>query len=132
MFERDTINKESVTVVSTKKELRAAIKRKDPYIEVKGKLAKKIKWIGLLSGAQIAALIALLGTGAVATTTFPVATPAFVAAAADITGGEIAAIIFLLSLGITIIISILKDYDIKVEGENEFGKVSVVLNKKSS
>ena len=41
-----SINK---VVVSSKEELKTAIKRKEPYIEVQGDLAKKMKWMGKLS-----------------------------------------------------------------------------------
>ena len=54
---KNSINK---VVVSSKEELKTAIKRKNPYIEVQGDLAKKMKWMGKLSSAKIAAIIALL------------------------------------------------------------------------
>ena len=43
---KNSINK---VVVSSKEELKTAIKRKEPYIEVQGDLAKKMKWMGKLS-----------------------------------------------------------------------------------
>lgn len=39
---KNNINK---VVVSSKEELKTAIKRKEPYIEVQGDLAKKMKWM---------------------------------------------------------------------------------------
>ena len=42
---KNSINK---VVVSSKEELKTAIKRKEPYIEVQGDLAKKMKWMGKL------------------------------------------------------------------------------------
>ena len=54
---KNSINK---VVVSSKEELKTAIKRKEPYIEVKGDLAKKMKWMMNLSSVKIAAIIALL------------------------------------------------------------------------
>ena len=54
---KNNINK---VVVSSKEELKTAIKRKEPYIEVQGDLAKKMKWMGKLSSVKIAAIIALL------------------------------------------------------------------------
>lgn len=51
---KNSINK---VVVSSKEELKTAIKRKNPYIEVQGDLAKKMKWMGKLSSAKIAAPI---------------------------------------------------------------------------
>ena len=54
---KNSINK---VVVSSKEELKTAIKRKEPYIEVQGDLAKKMKWMGKLSSVKIAAIIALL------------------------------------------------------------------------
>ena len=49
---KNSINK---VVVSSKEELKTAIKRKEPYIEVQGDLAKKMKWMGKLSGVVEAA-----------------------------------------------------------------------------
>ena len=40
---------ESVTVVTTKEQLKAAVNRKDVCIEIKGELAGKMKWMAKLS-----------------------------------------------------------------------------------
>lgn len=49
MEKENSINK---VVVSSKEELKTAIKRKEPYIEVQGDLAKKMKWMGKLSSVK--------------------------------------------------------------------------------
>jgi hypothetical protein len=102
-----------VAVVKTKDELKAAVKRNEPCIEVTGNLAKNMKWMVKLSKKQITALVALLGVGTAATVVSPVATPAIVAATTGITGAEIAQIIFASSLGIAMICSIFKGYDVE-------------------
>jgi hypothetical protein len=114
MFGIKKQEKDNVTVVKTKDELKAAVKRKEPCIEVTGDLAKNMKWMGKLSKKQIAALIALLGAGTATAVASPIATPALTAATAEITGVEIAKLIFACSLGITMIIGIFKGYDVEV------------------
>jgi hypothetical protein len=122
MFGKKKQEKNNATVVKTKDELKAAVKRNEPYIEVVGDLAKNIKWMTKLSKKQIAALVALLGAGTAATVASPVATPAIVAATTGITGAEIAQIIFASSLGIAIICSVFNGYDVEASMD---GKVKL-------
>lgn len=57
---------ENVVVVTTKEELKTAIKSKEPCIEVQGNLARKMKWMTKLNRAAIIALIpALVAIGGV-------------------------------------------------------------------
>ena len=99
---KNSINK---VVVSSKEELKTAIKCKEPYIEVQGDLAKKMKWMGKLSSVKIAAIIALTAGGVVD------------AAEANVE-------IYVISiLGIATIIGIFRGYNVEVET----GKVSLRL-----
>jgi hypothetical protein len=100
-------------VVKTKDELKVAVKRNEPCIEVTGNLAKNMKWMAKLSKKQIAALIALFGVGTATAVASPVATPAIVAATTEITGAGIAQIIFASSLGIAMIYSVFEGYDVE-------------------
>jgi hypothetical protein len=113
MFGKKKEEKNNATVVRTKDELKAAIKRNESCIEVTGDLAKNMKWMVKLSKKQITALVALLGVGTAATVASPVATPAIVAATTEITGAGIAQIIFASSLGIAMICSVYKGYDVE-------------------
>jgi hypothetical protein len=113
MFGKKKEEKNNATVVRTKDELKAAIKRNESCIEVTGDLAKNMKWMVKLSKKQITALVALLGVGTAATVASPVATPAIVAATTEITGAGIAQIIFASSLGIAMICSVYKEYDVE-------------------
>lgn len=120
-------------VVSTGKELDDAIKRKEAKIVVEGKLAKKMSWMAKLSVAKITALIGVLVALIPTVTTATVATGgvgfvpsvAAMTAAAAGTGigpGTIAAICSLIatcSVSITLIIAVLKDYDIELSGDNK-------------
>jgi hypothetical protein len=113
MFGKKKEEKNNATVVRTKDELKAAIKRNESCIEVTGDLAKNMKWMVKLSKKQITALVALLGVGTAAAVASPVATPAIVAATTEITGAGIAQIIFASSLGIAMICSVYKEYDVE-------------------
>ncbi len=111
-------------VVSTKEELKAAIKRKEPYIEVQGDLAKKMKWMGKLTPAKAAGMAALLTSvmlnpagGAAVSAQLLVANGIM-----DVTAGNIAVCIIGV-LGIATIIGILKGYNVEVEA----GQVSLKL-----
>ena len=105
---------ENVVVVTTKEELKAAIKSKKPNIEVKGSLAKKIKWMAKLNRAAIIALVPLLVAASVPTAglTASLAVPAAVATT-GITGGEIVAC----ALSASVIIAIIKGYNIEVDAK---------------
>lgn len=111
-------------VVSTKEELKAAVKRKEPYIEVQGDLAKKMKWMGKLSPAKAAGMVALL-VPLMLTPAGGAAVSAQLFAANGIIGvteGNIAVCIIGV-LGIATIIGILKGYNVEVEA----GQVSLKL-----
>ena len=110
---KNSINK---VVVSSKEELKTAIKRKEPYIEVQGDLAKKMKWMGKLSSVKIAAIIALL-TSLAAVPGGGVLTVSVEAAEANV------AIYVISILGIATIIGIFRGYNVEVET----GKVSLRL-----
>lgn len=105
--------KQSVTV-ETKSELENAKDQKVPEIIVTGELANKLKKsknIALLSGAALATLTAALAAAAF---TAPVTGGlSFLAAApvAALTGAEIAAIIAVSAIGISLVLAIYKEYD---------------------
>lgn len=65
MFGKKQKKIDNITVVTTKEQLKAAVKRKDANIEVRGDLAKKMSWMAKLSPQKIALVIAVL-TGAAA------------------------------------------------------------------
>ena len=104
MFGKKTKN-ENVVVVTTKEELKAAIKSKKPNIEVHGDLAKKMKWMSKLNRAAIIALIPAVG-GVPASFAVPAA-----ATAVGISGGNLV----LCALSVSIIIAILKGYNIEAK-----------------
>lgn len=116
--------KEEVTVVTTKKELNEAVKMKKPCIEVQGDLAKQVKWIKKLTPAKTAALIALLSAAAIPSPVAPISAVVATAAVVEITGAEIATIILTAGLSATMILGVLKNYDI------EFSKSGIKLNRK--
>ena len=122
---KNNINK---VVVSSKEELKTAIKRKEPYIEVQGDLAKKMKWMGKLSSVKIAAIIALL-TSLAAVPGGGVLTVSALTVSALTAGGVVEAAeanvaIYVISiLGIATIIGIFRGYNVEVET----GKVSLRL-----
>ncbi len=113
MFGRKTKN-ENVVVVTTKEELKAAIKSKKPNIEVHGDLAKKMKWMTKLRRAAIVALMPiLLSLAAIGgSTAGVVAVPAAVIGS-GITGGEIMAC----ALSASIVIAIIKGYNIEADAK---------------
>ena len=43
-------------IVTTKEQLKTAVNQKKEHIEIQGDLARKLRWIGLLSPRKIAAL----------------------------------------------------------------------------
>lgn len=99
--------KSNAIVVTEKEQLNAAIKRKEPEVEIQGELAKKLKWMGKIKAASI---IAILGSGVlISTAGFPV-----IAASTVFTGAEIAEIIMACGLSASLILSIYKGYDVKV------------------
>jgi len=107
---------ENVVVVTTKEELKTAIKSKEPCIEVQGNLARKMKWMTKLNRAAIIALIpALVAIGGVSAGFSVPASFAIPAAAAatGITAGDI----LLCTLSISIIIAILKGYNVEADAK---------------
>ena len=116
---KNSINK---VVVSSKEELKTAIKRKEPYIEVQGDLAKKMKWMGKLSSVKIAAIIALLTS--LAAVPGGVLTVSALTAGGVVEAAEANVAIYVISiLGIATIIGIFRGYNVEVET----GKVSLRL-----
>lgn len=116
--------KDRTLVVTTKSELKAAIKRKEPCIRVNGNLAKKIKWMKRLSPAMLAALIPLLVTAA--SPIAPMAAAVSFAEMSAITGTEIAKIIFAGGLSVSIVLAVLKGYNVEIRSEGN----EVVLTSK--
>ena len=109
---KNNINK---VVVSSKEELKTAIKRKEPYIEVQGDLAKKMKWMGKLSSVKIAAIIALL-TSLAAVPGGGVLTVSALTAGGVVEAAEVNVAIYVISiLGIATIIGIFRGYNVEVE-----------------
>lgn len=114
-----------MTVVRTKDELKAAKDRGDAEIAVEGELATKLRK---------ARSLLYLGAGALAVITAGIAAAPFtfgasLAAAAAMTGAEIAAIIIAASLGVGFIIAVWRGYD-----EIEFSAgppPKLILRKKS-
>lgn len=124
MFGKKMKNEKPV-VVTTKEELKAAIKNKKPYIEVQGSLAKKMKWMTKLNHTAVLALLPALGlisvTGAV-----PAASVAALAVpAAGIAGGEVT--IAIVAISASVIIAIMKGYDIEADAK---GSIRLINNKK--
>lgn len=122
---KNNINK---VVVSSKEELKTAIKRKEPYIEVQGDLAKKMKWMGKLSSVKIAAIIALLTSLAAVpgggVLTVRALTVRALTAGGVVEAAEVNVAIYVISiLGIATIIGIFRGYNVEVET----GKVSLRL-----
>ena len=115
---KNNINK---VVVSSKEELKTAIKRKEPYIEVQGDLAKKMKWMGKLSSVKIAAIIALL-TSLAAVPGGGVLTVSALTAGGVVEAAEANVAIYVISILATII-GIFRGYNVEVET----GKVSLRL-----
>ena len=116
---------EKVTVVTTKEQLKAAVKRKDSCIEVQGELVKKMKWMTEMSPGKTAAIITCLTAAAAPAAVSTVAPPAALLTApalklALITAGagtlDAASIITIVGiLGVVIVIAILRDYDVELK-----------------
>ena len=131
MFGKSKKETEKVTVVTTKEQLKAAIKRKDACIEVQGELVMKIKWMAKLSPKKIAAIIACLTAATAASTvvatvappTTPIVVPTVkyavestTLAAAGIGALDAASIIKIIEiLGVVIVIAILKGYNVELK-----------------
>lgn len=108
--------KEKVTIVTTKEQLKAAVNRKDPCIEVRGDLAKKMSWMAKLSKEKVALIVA----GLTASTVFAVTAPAaagvsvFAACTASAAASSTEVITFGAIVGGVVIVAILKGYNVKV------------------
>lgn len=109
MFGQNKEEKAKITVVTTKEQLKAAVNRKDSYIEVRGDLAKKMNWMVNLSKKKIALIIAALaGTVAAAPATAGVSL-----AAGTVVSTEVLVLTAL--LGTVVVIAILNDYSIEAD-----------------
>jgi len=115
--------KEKVTVVTTKEQLKAAVKRKDTCIEVQGELVKKMKWMAKLSPKNIAAVIACL-TAPVAV---PIATPITASATLATAGLGVAEMTVIAGLGAIVVLAILKNYDIELKAGDK--SLRLIANK---
>ena len=108
--------KEKVTIVHTKEELKMAIKRRDPYIEVQGELSGKIKWMTNIPAKKVGALIGVLAALPVVGGVV-VGAPVMevTAAIAKVTGKDVATVILASGISISLIIAVLRDYNIEME-----------------
>lgn len=118
MFGKNKEEKGKVTVVTTKEQLKAAVNRKDSCIEVRGDLANKMNWMAKLSKKKIAIVIAAL-TGTIATA--PV-TAGVSLAAGTVVSTEVLVLTAL--LGTVVVIVILSDYSIEVDGDKRTLKLT--------
>lgn len=123
MFGKPKKEKEKVTVVTTKEQLIAAVKRKDACIEVKGELAVKMKWMAKLSPKKIAIIISCLTVSVATPTTVPVTASAALATA----GLGVAEITVIAGLGAIIVIAIFKNYDIEMKAGDK--SLRLIANK---
>ena len=108
----------ATTVVYTKEELKRACDAGYEEIIVCGKLAEqiyKIRRIFSLSKASILGLAAICGPLSIASVTVGGASVKPLEKAAKLTGIEIAIIITAVSVGISLIYSIYKNYDVEFE-----------------
>lgn len=112
MFGKNRQKKENATVVTTKEQLKAAVNRKEAFIEVRGDLAKKMNWMAKLSKKKTAIIIAGLTGAAIAAP----ATGGTSLAAAGVVSTEVMVLVTLLG-GITVI-AILNDYNIEADAGN--------------
>lgn len=110
---------ESVTVVTTKEQLKAAVNRKDVCIEIKGELAGKMKWMAKLSKKKVAIIITCLTSSAVVPAVAPVAgIPAAASAVAPVAAGigatEAACVISVVGImGAVGVVAMFKNYDME-------------------
>ena len=114
MFGKLKKEKENVTIVTTREQLKAAVNRKDTCIEIRGELVGKMKWMAKLSGKKIAIIITCL-TASVAV---PAMTPAAGIAALVAAGMGVAEASFAISvivlLGVVSVVGIFKNYDVEL------------------
>lgn len=108
--------KENPLVVRTVPELKQAVKNNKNEIIVTGDLAKKLKWMRFITPSMGLSLIPLLA-GAVAApftggASMLAATSATVALGTTMSMGELCAVILACGVSVSLIISVLKGYDI--------------------
>lgn len=121
-------------VVTTKEQLKSAVNRKEAYIEIQGDLARKLQWMGKLSSAKLYKLAGVLTAAAGATAVGVVGGPvagvpiAAVSAVAvtNVTGAGVAAVILASGVTITLIVSVLKGYEV----EMQYNGASMCLKRK--
>lgn len=113
----DFIKNKNKKVIYTKDELACAISNKEPEIIVGGELAKQLKWIAKLSPGKVtlligalALLIPTLGPELAVTSSL-----VGVSGVAEIVGVDIAKIIIASGLSISVILSVLKGYNVEIE-----------------
>lgn len=126
MFGKLKKEKENVTIVTTKEQLKAAVDRKDVCIEIRGELVGKMKWMAKLSSKKIAIIITCLTTSVVVPAMTPAAgSAAFVAAGLGTT--ETASVIGVIGiLGAVAVVGIFKNYDVELSA----GDISLRLTAK--
>ena len=130
LFSRLT-NKNNEIVVTTKEELKAALKAKKNIIIAKGEAAKNLQWRAKLSPAKAIALgtaIGVVAAGTVAATpaSLAITVPALEVGLSADTISAISGGILALGLGATFVIAILKDYNVDFTGLG----TDIRLNKK--
>lgn len=137
MFRKNKEKTKKVTIVTTKEQLKAAVNRKDSYIEVQGDLAKKMNWMAKLSkkkialviagltGAAVAAPAAVGATGVGAAVAVHALTNASLAATGTGASTEVMALTAL--LGTVFVVAILNGYSIEADAVN--GVLKLTKNK---
>ena len=118
MFRKNKEEKGKVTVVTTKKQLKAAVNRKDSCIEVRGDLVKKMNWMVNISKKKISLTIAALAGTVVAA---PATAGVSLAAGA---GVSTEVLVLTALLGTVAVITMLNDYSIEVDGDNRTLKLT--------
>ncbi len=120
MFNGLREDKKNVLIVTTKQELEAAVKRKEPYIEVQGELVKKLRWMHRLPSADrrhylnaISSMNAFDSGSAVSASVLGGA------AVAKVIGYILAG-----AISATLIIGILKGYDVEIEAGGLKAKIT--------
>ena len=117
-------------VVTTKEQLKSAVNRKEAYIEIQGDLARKLQWMGKLSSAKLYKLAGVLTAAAVGVVGGPVAgvpiAAVSAAAVTNVTGAGVAAVILASGVTITLIVSVLKGYEV----EMQYNGASMCLKRK--
>lgn len=106
----------SEVVVTTRDELAAATKRREPTILVQGKLADDLRKVRKLRRLGIGGLIALGGLIGLTPFTGGLSAALGFSTAAALTGMEISLIIVAACIGISLLIAIFRDYE-EVEAE---------------